>query len=375
MRIKATGLCIYIAPALLVFWIACSTHTSDRGDYKIALVPSRSGQQGIFVMNSDTTGGKLLTTDANAQLLPSSWSPDGGKIAFFAVRSEDADMISAYRMPQHFPLYEMESSGRNQRRLLDFPVSDFEWSPDGEEMLFVSAYEDPEHNDPAVRKGIKDPLSAVYVLNVKSGDQRRLTSFGHHCSGSWSPDGSSLALGFGTEEQSDVFTSSPDGKHARRLTDSQGMNLKPRWSPDGKSLAFVSIAPQGKGENLSGVYIIDSAGTNKRRVSDMEAFSITWSPDGKSLLLQSATGLVLMDLEKNRTVPLAPRIGRPLEGVFTPDGREVMFRSNHEGTWNLYAVDLAKAVTSTSAVDIYGAGVRRLTGRLTAATFCLSPLM
>jgi Tol biopolymer transport system component len=369
MKIAMIRLCTNIAPVFLVFWMACSSPRGGVGDYKIALVPSRSGQQGIFVMNSDTTGGKLLTPDPSAQLLPSSWSPDGGKIAFFAAHPGDMDIISVYRIPHHHLLYEMDPAGRNQRRLLDFPVSDFEWSPDGQELLFVSAYEDPEHDDPAVRKGTKNPMSAVYILDTKTGDQRRLTSFGQHCSGSWSPDGSYLALSFGTEKSSNIFTSSPDGQHVRRLTDSQAINLKPKWSPDGKSLVFVSIAPQGEGNETPGVYVIDSAGTNSRRVSDMEASNAHWSPDGKSLLLQSATGLVLLDLENDKTVTLAPRIGRPLDGVFTPDGREVMFRSNHEGTWNLYAVDL------TAAMDLNRADIKRLTGRLTASTFCLSPLM
>ena len=213
------------------------------------------------------------------------------------------------------------------------------------------------------------PMSAVYILNLKNGDQKRLTSFGQHCSGSWSPDGSYLALSFGTDKSSNIFTSSPDGKHVRRLTDSRAINLRPEWSPDGKSLVFLSIAPQGEPGVVTGVYVIDAAGTNSRRVSDMEAYSAAWSPDGKSLLLQSSAGMFLLDPEKSKTIALAPRIRRPLEAVFTPDGREVMFRSDHEGAWNLYAVDLTAAMGTNSA------DVRRLTGRLTASTFCLSPLM
>lgn len=363
MEITVIRLWVRIAPAFLVFWMACSSPSGRMGDYKIALVPSRSGQHGIFVMNSDTTGGKLLTSDASVQLLPSSWSPDGAKIAFFASRPEDLDILSEYPIPRHHLLYEMDAAGNNQKRLLDFPISAFEWSPDGQKLLYVSAYEDPEHDDLAVRRGAKTPMSAIYILDMQTGNQRRLTAFGQHCSGSWSPDGSYLALSFGTEKNSNIFTSSPDGKNVRRLTDSQAISLRPKWSPDGKSLAFVSIASQGGAADTPGVYLIDSAGSNIRRVSDTEAFRASWSPDGKSLLLQSATGLVLMDLENKRTVDLAPRIGRPLDGAFTPDGREVMFRSNHEGTWHLYAMGLN------------GKDVRRLTGRLTASSFCLSPSM
>lgn len=363
MKITGIVLWMVITPALLVFWMACASPSDGMGDYKIALVPSRSGQQGIFVMNSDTTGGKLLTPDASAQLLPSSWSPDGGKIAFFASRQTDLDILSKYSIPRHHLLYEMDSTGNNQKRLFDFPVSAFKWSPDGQKLLYVSAYEDPQHEDPAIRRDAKMPMSAIYILDMQTGNQRRLTSFGRHCSGSWSPDGSSLALSFGTEKNSNIIISSPDGRNARRLTDSQSINLRPEWSPDGQSLAFVSISSPEEAADPPGAYIIDSAGTDMRRVSDMEAFSVRWSPDGQSLLLQSATGLVLINLEDKETVDLAPRIERPLDGIFTPDGQEVMFRSNHEGTWHLYAVGLN------------GKNVRRLTGRLTASSFCFSPLM
>ena len=75
-------LCSRFLLFLLMASMACSTASRKTGDYKIALTPARRGQHGIFVMNSDTTGGKLLTPDPGAQLRGASWSPDGKKIAF-----------------------------------------------------------------------------------------------------------------------------------------------------------------------------------------------------------------------------------------------------------------------------------------------------
>ncbi len=343
--------------------MACSSPVRQIGDYKIALVPSRRGQHGIFVMNSDTTGGKLLTSEPSAQLRASSWSPDGKRILFFASRLEDSDLRAKYRTPFHFPLHGMDSGGGNQERLFDFPVSGFEWAPDGRQLLYISAYEDPDHDDPAVLAGTKAPMSAIYLLDLQTGKHRRLTSFGQNCSGAWSPDGNYLALSFGTEQKSDIYTVSLDGKHTWRLTDSQMINTRPMWSPNGKAIVFVSIAPLGAEGEAAGVYLVDPAGTNKRRISNAPAFRASWSPDAKLLLLQSATGLALINVEGNKPMDLMPPgISRPLDAVFTPDGQEVMFRSNHEGDWNLYAVSLK------------GAGLRRITGNLTVSTFCLSPL-
>ncbi len=312
-------------------------------------------------MNSDTTGGKLLTPDTSAQLRASSWSPDGKKIAFFAARPSDSGILAKFRTPFHYPLYLMDATGGNQKRLLDFPVSSFEWAPDSQQLLFISAYEDPDHNDPAVLRGTKAPLSAIYALSLRTGEQKRLTSYGQNCSGTWSPDGKYLALSFGTQQSSDVYTVSLDGKHTRRLTDSQAsqaINTRPVWAPDGKAIAYLSYTDQ-----TAGVYVTDALGSLKKRISDMPVSRVAWSADGRWLLLQSASGISLTDADGKKIISLAPRIGRPLEATFTPDGREVMFRSNHEGDWNLYAVDLS------------GAHVRRITGHLSASMFCLSPLL
>ena len=358
----ASTLFFRLAPFLLVFTAACSSFSGRTGDYRIALVPSRSGQHGIFVMDSDTTGGKLLTPDPSAQLRANSWSPDGQKIAFYGSREEDLDITSVYRMPHHYLLYEINVNGRNLKRLFNFPVSDFEWSPDGQKLMYISAYEDPGHSDPAVIEGIRKPFSAIYVLDLETGNQKRLTSFGHNCSGSWSPDGSKLALSFGTEKSSDIYVASPDGKSVRRLTHSDQNSIRPKWSPDGSSIAYIVVAGGGEREEPPGVYILDAAESRKTLISELAAYAVEWSPDGTSLLIASAGRLTLTEPANNRTIALAPQISRALDAAFTPDGQEVVFRSSHEGNWHLYAADLG------------GTKIRRITGRLTASSFCLSPL-
>jgi Tol biopolymer transport system component len=359
----ANRLCLLLTICLFVATIACSTATQNAGDYKIALTPARRGQNGIFVMNADTTGGRLLTPDPGAQLRLPSWSPDGKKIAFFTTRSKDAEILAAYRMPFHYLLYVMNAAGGTEKMPLDFPISDFEWSPNSRQLLYISAYEDPQRNDLDILKGTKMPLSAIYILDLQTDERKRLTSFGKNCSGSWSPDSTQLALSFGTDQKSDIYTATLDGKHTRRITDSETINIKPAWSPDSKSIVYISVSPQGAADQDAGVYIMDAAGTNKRRLSSIAAFRVTWAPNGKLLLLESAAGVVLTDLSGEKTInPIPHQVGRPLDAQFTPDGRAIAFRSNHEGEWHLYTVDLP------------GKNLRRITGKLSSATYCLSPL-
>jgi Tol biopolymer transport system component len=340
---------------------ACSSADDQSGGYKIAVVPDLSGQHGIFTINSNQTGGRLVTPDPTAQLRPSSWSPDGKKIAFFAERDEDASMRQEYRMPLHFPIYWMDATGGNQKRLLDFPVSSFEFSPDGRQLLFVSAYEDPAHNDPDIVKGLKNPMSAVYILNLQTGKQNRVTGFGQNCYGSWAPDGNSVALSFGDAQSSDLYVASLDGKHTRRLTDSPGIKIKPVWSPDSRKIAYVCFVSQ-PGGMVSNGYTVDADGANVKKLDNLNPYEVSWSVDGKMLLLRFTRGFDIVSAEGKTLVDMENRVIQPQDPVFTPDGKDVLFRSNHEGPWYLYAVDLK------------GDNMRRISGNLSASMFCLSPL-
>ncbi len=351
-----------ILPCLLLASAACS-HSGQEARFKIALVPARAGQHGIFVMNSDGTGGKLLVSDVAAQLRPSSWSPDGKRIAFLSYRSGDAEILSKYRIPSHFPLYITDSGGNNSKRLLDFPVSDFGWSPDCRKMFVVSAFEDPAVESVEVQSGKKTPASAVYLVDPRTGSTQRVTSLGRNCFASWSPDSTRLVLSSGDDLETNIYVASLDGKHVRRLTGSRTLNIRPVWSPNGETIAYLALPAPGAADADAGVYLIDADGTQGRRITDITGYDLSWSPAGTLLMVQSSAGIYLTGSKGEKSVRLSIASDRALDAAFTPDGKEIMYRSSHEGEWHLYRVGLN------------GGTSRRVTGRLSASSFCLSPLM
>jgi Tol biopolymer transport system component len=166
---------------------------------------------------------------------------------------------------------------------------------------------------------------------------------------------------FGNEQNAEIYSASIDGKHTRRLDDARARNIKPVWSSDSKKIAYVSVSSPEEG-GTAAAYVVNADGTNKKRLEDANVQEVSWSPDGKWLLIQTAGGLTLTAADNARSVKLTGGVIEPRDGVFTPDGKEVMYRSDHEGEWHLYAV------------DVKSAKVRRITGRLSASMFCLSPL-
>ncbi len=353
--------CLRLLPCILVFWTACSTPARE---YKIALVPARGGQRGLYVVNSDSTGAKFISTQGTVQVRVGSWSPDGKRIAYFSVGPGDVIILNSYRIPLHFLLYAMDATGAGQRRLLDVPLSSFSWSPDCEKMAFVSAYEDPQREDSEIVRGARQPVSAIYLFDLRSGQQQRVTALGYHCSAAWAPEGTRLALSFGDNaKRSAIYVASIDGKHTRRLTDSQTVDMLPAWSPSGKSLAYVAASAPGEETPGAGAYVIGAEGADRRQITNMITSEVSWSPDGKALLLHCTDGLYVAGAEGGNPIKVSGSLDRPLDAVFTPDGQKVMFRSNHEGDWHLYTVDLN------------GSNLRRVIGQLSAAQFCLSPLL
>jgi len=349
----------------LLLCAACSQPSGGSEGFKIAFVPSTPGQYGVFSMNSDTTGSKVLITDKMAQVRFASWSPDGKRLAFYTLRGQDKDILKKYRMIDEYLLYVMDATGKNQKRLLDFPVIDFGWAPDSRRLFFISAYESPDRNSPEVLNQTRHPLASVYVLDTQTGGIKRLPGSGRNCSASWSPDGTRLAVGFGDGENCGIYLISPDGAHRERLTDGTTIDFRPAWSPDGKAIAYVAYTKADADATNSGVFVIASDGTGKRRVHEATVSYVMWSLDGGMLLLQSGNTARLIDPNGGKQILFSAGAGlrNVVNAVFTPNGKRVIFCSNDTGAWNIYSIGLD------------GQKRKTLTGRTNSSNYCLSPLL
>src|SRR5207253_5042744 len=96
---------------------------------KVAFTTDRDGNNEIYVVNSDGTGGLTRLTNNAASDSDPAWSPDGSQIVFVSNRDGG-----------NFEIYKMNADGTNQTRLTNNTGfnADPVWSPDGTQIAFTS---------------------------------------------------------------------------------------------------------------------------------------------------------------------------------------------------------------------------------------------
>ncbi len=190
---------------------------------QIAYVSERSGNPQLWIMNSDGTNQRQLTTLKDGACEPD-WSPDGQRLVFI---SPCPSMISGRFIK--FPgssLHVINADGSGMTALPLAPEGDYDpaWSPDGKEIAFTS---------------LKDGHPQIYILNLVTNIRQPLSINSYdEKQPAWSPDGRTIAFVrlYGTNQ---IWIMSADGSNQRQVTrDDQYNNLWPSWTPDGQIIFF-----------------------------------------------------------------------------------------------------------------------------------------
>ena len=194
----------------------------------------------IWIMNADGSGKRQLTTSPLRDVLPA-WSPDGRWIAFSRKRArslaEDLWLIRPDGSGEH--LYKRGATagawspdGRRlayslggdlyvgRRRMMRTHAvegpSAGAWSPDGRKILFT--------------RWPVGKFGDIYVLDVRSGKTRRLTSArSDDTDASWSPDGKRILFDSTRDGNREVYVMNADGSGARNLTRNPAEDFADTW--------------------------------------------------------------------------------------------------------------------------------------------------
>jgi TolB protein len=160
----------------------------------------------------------------------------------------------------------------------------------------------------------------LFRIDLLSGREIRVSPVVGY-SGSWSPDGTMIAVSLEQQGNSDLFLLSPEGRVIRRLTEHLEIDVSPTWSPDGREIAFCSArtgSPQ--------IYIMNVNTGSTRRLTFRGNYntSPSWSPKGDLIAyVNRAGGFRIMTIAAGGGEPQEVTAGE--DPSWSPDGRYLVF--------------------------------------------------
>ena len=248
-------------------------------------------------------------------------------------------------------------------------VGSVELSPDGRLIAYTVTMRD--------RPG--RPYGQLWIMEVATRKSVRVGNERDSGGGPlWSPDGKWLAFQGHQGEKSGLFVARPDGSEVTFLTSPEGTNSplpgtgnEISWSPDGKQLAFISSTPGPEAAEAAGdpmvitrylykpdagegitrfndnqrlhIFAVDLTTKKIRQLTqgNFDEHSIDWSPDGKEILFVSNHepnqdeffnyDIFALKVADNSVRRLIATEANEYEPLWSPDGKHIVFRGTRRG--------------------------------------------
>ena len=349
---------------------------------RISVNTTRKGYKGnrapdIYVMDRES-GTITQVTDTDLQAFRehvSDGEPMWGADGMLYFLSERSGTFNIWRMNR-------DGTGSVQVTRHQVGVKYPSMSPDGRTIIYT---EDQELWTIDVPNGqpVKVPVSLAFDPTINRVEwvdvSNRAEGF------SVSPDGKALAV----DSRGEIFLVpvDPEKGENRQVTASAWRDRYQEYSPDGAHLAYVS--DEGGREEL---WVADLATGERRRISDHDSYKdagLVWSPEGDRIAFVAANTLFEVQVASGRTTELGYHINRGYslyqyspdgawllfgkrdldenddlylfnvssreelnvtrdpfrdsDGVLTPDGKHLVFRSTRDGgTAHLFVAPLAR---------------------------------
>jgi TolB protein len=253
----------------------------------------REGDLEIYRANPDGTGlGKLTVNDAPHDDEDPSWSWDNQKVTFRSDRSGESE------------IWTMNADGSNPQQITNSQVDDHNpaFSPDGSKIVYDSGDED----DGSLEIEIYDAVGRTF---------RRLTdALGVSRNPSFNPGGTRILFESNRDGDFDLYLMDPDGGNVEQLVNAPGDDVDGAWSPDGTMVVYANQS----GVGASDLWLVNAAGTIR--------------------------------------TPFMVNLVSDRQPSFSPDGDQVVFTSDRDGSPDLFRVNvdgsgLIKVGSSGSQID------------------------
>jgi dipeptidyl aminopeptidase/acylaminoacyl peptidase len=249
-------------------------------------------------------------------------------------------------------------------------VGDAVLSPDGHRIAYpVILFDRPGR--PAPQLWIMDLATQK---SIRIGGEKDVTG-----NARWSPDGKWLAFQGRVGEKHGLMLVRPDGSDITSLVEKMEGTNSPlpgggqdvTWSPDGKQIAFISSTPDERAAEASGdpmvitrylykpdagegmtrfndnqrlhIFVVDVATKQVRQLTQgiYDEHSIDWSPDGKEILFVSNHepnqdeffnyDIFALNVADNSIRRLTATEYNEYEPLWSPDGKHIVYRGTKRG--------------------------------------------
>jgi tetratricopeptide (TPR) repeat protein len=119
-----------------------------------------------------------------------------------------------------------------------------------------------------------DGQCGIYVINPdQPSDNRKITTTAGDISVQWSPDGNQIIYMTNYTGNWDIYSASLTGQFSQ-LTNDSAISAAPTFSPDGSHIAFESNS-----DGMWGIYIMNSDGSDVRKVVNLNPNHSTWQSE------------------------------------------------------------------------------------------------
>jgi TolB protein len=243
-------------------------------------------------------------------------------------------------------IFVMDYDGTNQHRLTAHGTIAIapRWSPVDDRIAYTV------WRDAGIQIAVTSASGERFTFTQAAGATNNVPS--------WSPDGKTIVYSSRRDGDFEIYSADADGRNARRLTNSRGIDSSPAFNPaTGRRIAFVS--------NRSGtpqIYTMSFDGTDVQRVTEEggDAQNPVFSPDGKMIAFawqkpqSGAFDIFLYDTQSQRFTQLTSNSGMNERPTFAPDGKHIAFESTRSGTRQIWSMTLdgKKVLQLTKSGDI-----------------------